>query len=48
MVLTTKSVTKKSRFNKALSRQEKIVLNQKLADKARDLVEYFDISYADY
>ena len=48
MVLTTKSVTKKSRFNKALSRQEKIVLNQKLADKARDLVEYFDIAYADY
>lgn len=48
MALTTKSTIKKNRFNKSLTRQEKIVLNQKLTDKARDLLEYFNIKYADY
>ena len=46
MALTTRSTTPKNRFNK-LSRKEKIALNHKLADKARDILEYFELKYAD-
>ncbi|MAF25445.1 hypothetical protein CL634_07715, partial [bacterium] len=48
MVLTTKSTTPKSRFKKPLSREEKIALNHKLADRARDMLEHFGLKYADY